>query len=329
MLRGYRLLIAAACGLTILIALGTGAYFGSLYAPDHKQYQAVAGDQSRQNDYRGPSQSLPDIAGLPGPVERAIANPRPPSGEDHEKRDLAAQEASALWAFWMVVASFLSVFITTLGTIFLYKQIVLTRKAVKDTGKATGAMKKQNKIAREIGEAQTRAYISVGKVSILLIESYPVIKFNLKNVGITPASSVVVMLNTASSVIWDKNKPDTSEFFEFDLSESSKIGLSPGENKGDVQIFLRPSPEFGDKIEKLITICLSDQYIGFISASYLIKWFDVFGKECDISGNAAFGNFRQEAAQEGIVFIADGVHQTGVYDTPAWFKRRFSEGADT
>jgi hypothetical protein len=147
MFRGYRFLITATCGLALFVALGTGVYFGSLYAPNHKQYEAITGKQAGQNDYQGPSESLPDISGLPGPVERAIANPHPNTGQDHEKRDLATQEASALWAFWMVVASFLSVLITTVGTIFLYKQIVLTREAVEDTGEATKAMRKGNEIA--------------------------------------------------------------------------------------------------------------------------------------------------------------------------------------
>jgi hypothetical protein len=55
-----------------------------------------------------------------------------------------AQEASALWAIWMVVASIASVLITAVGNIFLYKQIVLTRDAVKGTGRATVAMERQN-----------------------------------------------------------------------------------------------------------------------------------------------------------------------------------------
>ncbi len=147
--RGYRLLIIASGGIAVLSALGVGAYFGSLYGPDRKQYQTVAGSKPGQNDYQGPSQSLPDIAGLPGPVERAIANPRANTGHDHEKRDLAAQEASALWAFWMVLASFLSILITTVGTILLYQQIMLTREAVQDTGDATKAMHEANRISNE------------------------------------------------------------------------------------------------------------------------------------------------------------------------------------
>jgi hypothetical protein len=182
--RGYRLRIIAICGVALLIALGAGAFFGSLYTADHKRYQPVAGGNGGQGDYAGPSQSLPDIAGLPGPVERAIANPRPPGGQDHEKRDLAAQEASALWAFWMVVASFASVLITAVGTIFLYKQIVLTREAVQDTGDATEAMIEANKIAAQV----QRPWISI-EVELLHFEQRdrPIVMFSyvirFKNTG--------------------------------------------------------------------------------------------------------------------------------------------------
>ena len=191
MLRGYRGVIAAIAGLvTLVVALGTGAYFGSLYSPDHKQYQAVAGDQSKAGDYAGPSQSLPDISGLPGPVERAIANPKPATGQDHEIRDLAAQEASALWAFWMVIASFASVLITAVGTAFLYKQIVLTREAVEDTGLATEAMREANKIARDNSHLELRAYLSVQSVTLSEHDSSDnmlVILLEIKNAGQTPA----------------------------------------------------------------------------------------------------------------------------------------------
>ena len=186
--RGYRFLVAAACGLALFAALGTGAFFGSLYSPGHKQYQTVAGDQGRRGDYTGPSQSLPDISGLPGPVERAIANPHPATGNDNEKRDLAAQEASALWAFWMVVASFASVLITAVGTIFLYKQIVLTREAVEDTGKATDAMLKQIEITER--EQRPWVLIEAGKPAIsnrddgILIT----VEIGFKNIGKTVAA---------------------------------------------------------------------------------------------------------------------------------------------
>ncbi len=199
MLRGYRSILAAIAGLTALfVALGTGAYYGSLYSPDHKQYQAVASDQAGNGDYAGPSQSLPDISGLPGPVERAIANPKPATGQDHEIRDLAAQEASALWAFWMVVASFASVLITAVGTAFLYKQIVLTREAVEDTGKATEAMLMANEIADRNDRNSTmalRPWFSPTGITwkFIVVDETTFIEIRIiwKNFGGTPTRNLV------------------------------------------------------------------------------------------------------------------------------------------
>jgi hypothetical protein len=157
MSNGYRGLAIAASGIALFTALFFGAYFGSLYGPDKKQYQAVSSQGSGQNDYSGPSQSLPDIAGLPSPVERAIANPSPATGADHEKRDLAAQEASALWAFWMTFVSAMGFCVTTVATVLLYQQIRLTREAVEDTGKATLAMQRQN----ELTEYAQRPWVKI------------------------------------------------------------------------------------------------------------------------------------------------------------------------
>jgi hypothetical protein len=194
MLRGYRFLIVASGLVSILFSLFLGAYFGSLYSPDHKQYQAVSSNQAGQKNYQGPSQSLPNISGLPSLVERAIANPHSTTGEDHEKRDLAAQEASALWAFYMVVASFASVLITAVGTAFLYKQIVLTREAVEDTGKATNAMLRAN----EIAQAGQRPWIQFEEMRVELIGLGSVdeptiwikIELTVCNSGVMPALNV-------------------------------------------------------------------------------------------------------------------------------------------
>lgn len=192
MLRGYRFFVAAACGLVLFTALGIGAYFGSLYAPDHKQYQAISSNKGEQGDYRGPSETLPDIAGLPGPVERAMANPHPGDQTDRETRDLAAQEASALWAFWMVVASFASVAITAVGTVFLYKQIVLTREAVEDTGKATKAMERQNELAEAETRLALRPYVWFGKMEIRNVAAGQEPEFHIEigHAGQTPAFEI-------------------------------------------------------------------------------------------------------------------------------------------
>jgi hypothetical protein len=90
-------------------------------------------------------------------AERVASAPEPNSTEEREKRDLAAQEASALWAFWMLIVSGIGVAATMVGTGFLLWQIILTREAVEDTGHATVAMQRSNEIALRVG----RPWLSV------------------------------------------------------------------------------------------------------------------------------------------------------------------------
>lgn len=271
--RGYRLLIIASGGIAVLSALGVGAYFGSLYGPDRKHYEAIAGNKPGQNDYQGPSQSLPDIAGLPGPVERAIANPRANTGQDHEKRDLAAQEASALWAFWMVLASFLSVLITAVGTIFLYKQIVLTREAVEDTGRATDAMRKANEISERIGEAQTRCYLGIKSASVSIgDDGNPSVTIVVVNTGQSPARK----FRWTHSACWRCGEPEV-EWKSRPLSEP------PMEYIRDIPVGESPLPNSvqlpGRNLTQAEEFQLAIANIIFVKVVIWMLWEDVFGNK--------------------------------------------------
>ena len=161
---GGRLLGALAGFGALFTALGMGAYYGTLYAPAHKQYHSTSTVQAE--DYRGPTISLPDIAAIPGAVERMVANPPPKSGEDHERRDLAAQEATAVWAFWMLCLSAVSIIITLVGTVLIYQQVKLTRRAVEDSGKATRAVELQNILARDAQRPWITISCAAGKLLI-------------------------------------------------------------------------------------------------------------------------------------------------------------------
>lgn len=189
--RGYRLAALGAVAALTFVALGAGAYFGSLYGPDHKQYEAVGSDETASESYHGVSESLPDIALIPDPVERAIANPQSHGGQDSVERDLAAQESMAAWAFYMAVFAGVTALVTFFGTILIWKQVSLTREAVKATGEATGAMLKANDIAERMGKAQVRAYISISKPQIDMVKpGVAKLVYDLKNFGATPAKDI-------------------------------------------------------------------------------------------------------------------------------------------
>ncbi len=77
-----------------------------------------------------------DRGWLPCIVERETANPYTSSKNEIEQRDLIAQEAMALWAFWVAAFASLTAVITGAGTILIWRQVSLTRKAVEETENA-------------------------------------------------------------------------------------------------------------------------------------------------------------------------------------------------
>ena len=141
MLGGGRGILAAFAGLAALfIALFTGAYYGSVYAPEKRHYQSVGPNSGQAYPADSPRNGLADVAGIDRFTESLIAKPQPRSTDEREQRDLAAQESMAVFGYW--------VFWAMIGQTALAAGALIA--LVKDL--------RQN---RRSAEAQLRAYISV------------------------------------------------------------------------------------------------------------------------------------------------------------------------
>lgn len=160
-----------------------------------------------------------DRGGMPRFAERFVSNPNPVSANEKEARDLAAQEASAVWAFYSLLIASLSAAVTAIGTILLYQQIVLTRKAVAGTGEATDTMRQANDIAKHNARTQARAYFSPIGLTWTIIKfgdvTYCSIRVVWKNHGATPTRNLMfVTIGT-----FDDGLQETDHFpFVFDPS---------------------------------------------------------------------------------------------------------------
>ena len=95
--RNHVLAIGAGLAAAI-VALGAGSFTTSLYRDESDQQRAIAADDNGNASNSRPQQYLTTRAGIPAAIESRISNPQPGTGQDHEKRDLAAQEASATFA---------------------------------------------------------------------------------------------------------------------------------------------------------------------------------------------------------------------------------------
>lgn len=161
-----------------------GWFLGASLDPKEQRYPASRSAVGK------PLETNTELSGRPNPSPLLNRSPCDnPKG--HDERDLCVQwraanaaEDSAFWAKW-------GFWIATIGSVLLLWQIILTRKAVKDTSAATKAMERQNEIADE-GQ---RPWISVEDLVInsVEVEGYTAkitYSFRAKNFGRTPAISV-------------------------------------------------------------------------------------------------------------------------------------------
>src|SRR3546814_2236483 len=73
-------------------------------------------------------------------------------------RDLLAQETMAEAAIWMAAAAVLTLFITSMGTLLIWRQVKLTRQAVEDTSDATEAMRRSEEHTSELQSLMRISY---------------------------------------------------------------------------------------------------------------------------------------------------------------------------
>lgn len=180
-------ILAPLAGLAALFtAFALGAYVTALDNPEQ--------GYPRYSDARekGQEANAAGSVNLANPVQyrTPCANPQRESESDlcAQWRAANAAEQSALWTklgFWAGL----------FGLFGLYWQVILTRRAVEDTGDATKAMQDANDIARETGIAQSRAYLHIEDVWIQVKDANdPLAILKVRNSGQSPAKNVEIVV---------------------------------------------------------------------------------------------------------------------------------------
>lgn len=206
MLGSGRGILAALAGLAALFtALFTGAYYGSVYAPEKRHYQSVGPNSGQAYPADSPRNGLADVAGIDRFTESLIAKPQPRSTNEREQRDLAAQESMAVFGYWVFWAMMLQ---TALA------------------GGALIALVKDLRQSRRSAENQLRAYISMEVTAGTIFEAGKEVQIQLhaKNYGQTPARNCELRFATAfnpATWVWEHTMNDARPY-------SASITIHPG-----------------------------------------------------------------------------------------------------
>lgn len=178
--RGYRLPIIAVAGWLALTgwAEGHGGGKGAYY-----KQQAAAAQGTEPAQSSTPFNNPPDAVSVQPPCENPITQ---------NQRDLCQQWRMAEAADQLVNVSWLQVALTAASLVGLGLTIWFTYKAADAAGTAASAAVDSNKVARELGETQARAYLAVtrGVVRFGGTDLKPTAKFWVNNSGDTPAKNV-------------------------------------------------------------------------------------------------------------------------------------------
>ncbi len=190
---GVKFLVAGLGLIIIYLALGIGAYWGAISASGSVNPIVTAySEESKENriGYEG--------------------NDSESDKEQRENRDLAAQEAMAVWAKWMFLAGVSQAFLSAAALFMLFKDF------------------RQNRLS---AESQLRAYLTVECKGIVAADESDngQIIFEIKNWGQTPAYNVTSAMNIAfSSTPIDYNPNSFRNHLVFD---DRKDSLGPGQSR--------------------------------------------------------------------------------------------------
>jgi hypothetical protein len=191
----YRLSICAAVGLALL-ATSVAAQ------PVNQNRAARPNAAQRQNQARPNSApAIPpavqaDRDRIAKALETANADQNAGAKEQREKDDLKAQQDMAGWAGVMAAVAGLEALITLTGVILVGFTLAATRNASREAKRAADAAEKAIVTTRDIGEAQTRAYVQITQargaiVTHGAVTDYgtlcPCVTIEVSNTGRSPA----------------------------------------------------------------------------------------------------------------------------------------------
>ena len=270
---------------------------------NHSNNSKHADARAKQQDQYSAQQALQARVAPVIRNEAPVADPNPDREEWRKEQDLQAQKNMALWAFWMFIASALSVGVTAIGVVYV-------RRTLQANLAAVAAANRTADEAREVGQAQVRAYLYCEGATYRITPQFFFLEMCIQNAGQSPARSCRIksQLSVQTAVYGADGVPH----FNYVHTEDEE-GIGPPIPVGSpgriVKIWLH------GEVGADAYASLSEGEASF-DVSCSLKWKDVFGEELsltfflyregndgiDPNDNARFGKMRAYASPQNAYY---------------------------
>lgn len=199
--RGNWGIVAAALFGLIAFSVSIGYSLAPSTEPYGEHQEAEGGATTPGEEGRQAQQADTGRAGVPGFAERFISNPEPRDADEREKRDLAAQENTAAWAFWMVCIAAVQAVLSAFGIFFIVQTLRQGRMSIraafsglKQAGRAARAAEASVRVTEETAKRELRAYVGLTSATVMnwKVGEVPIFSIYYTNAGQTPANRAVM-----------------------------------------------------------------------------------------------------------------------------------------
>ena len=228
MLRGYRLYIAAAVGLTFA-TIGSGVWVYYLDNP--------IGEKASASHYHAPSKGVaPPTERVARALEAIEKGQNSEQNEERARRDLDAQEGAWRWTKWAAWAAVVQLIISAVGISFVVQSL---RQGQAGLSAARRALR-HARVANDISRDAQRAWVAI-EAKPQLVRRYGIdglyfrVDFIARNVGQTPATHFemehrIFFLGQTQKNIADEMEEQV-ELWKSDHSVGPRANLLPNDRE--------------------------------------------------------------------------------------------------
>ncbi|WP_163851114.1 hypothetical protein [Pseudooceanicola aestuarii] len=186
---------------------------------------------------------------------------------DFSFENLLVQRDMSKWTLWMLIVSAGMLVTAVLGTIGILGTLIETRKAVRTAQDANASAREAVGVTQTIGEAQTRAYVSVRQLIAMPIPDSTGTRLivEIQNTGATPARGLELIIlgkrvaSYAKKQVSFRDQPPTLKNTDLGAGSTPKT-------------YFRDYPDLSHQ-EIMLT---KDQDAHKLFCFVYIKYFDVF-----------------------------------------------------